>query len=248
MKKRSLFTILNPAGVLRWSTACILAGGTAALTSCDRGVSYVATETDVNMAETQTKIEEIDKQQSILKSGEVSNNFHIPRLGYYHAAAHDFFEHPYGFSENGRWFCNGEWQDYPAGEIEVASSRPSPEALKKVDAALEAEQNKQEQAGTQQSSGGNGFGMGNALMMYWLLSGNRGMFGGGAGFQRASGQAQSWQRGVESQRSAVSKYAAANPGYQRMVEKSRASGTPMRAGQSIRGGFGSRSTSFSSGS
>ena len=31
-------------------------------------------------------------------------------------------------------------------------------------------------------------------MMYWLLAGNRGMFGGGAGFQQASGQAQGWQR------------------------------------------------------
>ena len=63
-----------------------------------------------------------------------------------------------------------------AAEAQVASSRPTPEALKKVDAALAAEQKEQGQAGTGPSSGGHGFGMGNALMMYWLLSGNRGMF------------------------------------------------------------------------
>jgi hypothetical protein len=247
MKKRSFLTTLNPGGILRWSTVCILAGGAAGLTGCDRSASYVATETDVKMAEAQAKIEELDQQQGILKRGEVANNFHLPRLGYYHAAAHDFFEHPYGFSQNGRWYCNGAWQDQPAAEAQVASSRPSPEALKKVDAALAAEQKELEQAGTGQSSGGHGYGMGNALMMYWLLAGNRGMFGGGAGFQQASGQAQGWQRGVESQRGAVGRYAAANPGYQRMVDHSRAAGTPVRPGQSVRGGFGSRSTGYSSG-
>jgi hypothetical protein len=200
------------------------------------------------MAEAQAKIDELDKQQAILKRGEVANNFHFPRLGYYHAAAHDFFEHPYGFSNDGRWYCNGVWQDQAPAEAVVASSRPSPEALKKVDDALAAEQKEQPQAGTGQTSGSHGFGMGNALMMYWLLAGNRGMFGGGAGFQQAGGQVQNWQRGVESQRSAVGRYAAANPGYQRMVAQSRATGMPVRPGQSVRGGFGSRSTGSSFGS
>lgn len=246
MKKRSFFTTLKPGGILRWSTVCILAGGAAGLTGCDRGVNYVATETDVQMAEAQTKIEEIDKEQGVLKSGEVSNNFHLPRLGYYHAGAHEFFEHPYGFTKDGRWFVNGVWQDEPAAEAVVASSRPSPEALKKVDAALAAEQKEQEQAGNKSHSGGHGFGMGNALMMYWLLAGNRGMFGGGAGFQQAGGQVQNWQRGMETQRSAVGRHAAANPGYQRMVAQSRATGAPVRPGQSVRGGFGARSSGGSS--
>lgn len=47
MKKRISPTTLRPGGILRWSTLCILAGG---LTSCDRGVRYVATEKDAEMA------------------------------------------------------------------------------------------------------------------------------------------------------------------------------------------------------
>jgi hypothetical protein len=54
---------------------------------------------------------------------------------------------------------------------------------------------------------------------------------------------ETWQRGVDTQRGAVNRYAAANPGYQRMVAQSRATGTPVRPGQSVRGGFGSRSSS-----
>lgn len=234
MKKRSFLTTLRPGGILRWSTACILAGS---LGSCDRGVRYVATEQDVEMAETQTQIEKLDSEKSKLIKGEVANNFHIPRVGYYHAEAHGFFEHPYGFEQDGRWFVNGIWQDQPVAET-LASSRPSPAALKKVEAALEEEQKVAANPSNQQHHGG-GFGMGNALMMYWLLAGNRGMFSPGAGFQQAGGQAGNWQRGVETQRGAVASHAAANPGYQRMVQQSRAGGAPVRAGQSVRGGFGS---------
>src|SRR6478609_7904351 len=136
MKKRSFLTALRPGGILRWSTVCILASG---LAGCDRGVRYVATEKDVEMAETQTQIEKLDSEKSKLLQGEVSNNFHIPRVGYYHAEARNFYEHPYGFSQDGRYFVNGVWQDQPAAET-VASSRPTPEALKKVEAALEEEQ------------------------------------------------------------------------------------------------------------
>lgn len=232
MKKRSFLTLLRPGGVLRWSTACILAGS---LGSCDRGVRHVMTEQDVEAAETQSQIEKLDTEKSKLIKGEVSHNFQIPRVGYYHADAREFFEHPYGFSQNGRYFINGEWRDelIPAA---AASSRPTPEALKKVEAALEEEQKVATNPSGQHH---HGFGMGNALMMYWLLSGNRGFFSPGAGFRNASGQAASWQRGVETQRGAVSRYAAANPGYQRMVAQSRASGVPLKAGQSVRGGFGS---------
>jgi hypothetical protein len=55
---------------------------------------------------------------------------------------------------------------------------------------------------------------------------------------------------VERQRSTVSGYAASNPGYRKMAEQSRASGAPIRAGQSVRGGFGSSRSGggFSSGS
>lgn len=193
------------------------------------------TEQDVEVAETQTQIEMLDTEKSQLVKGEVSHNFHMPRVGYYHADARNFFEHPYGFPQDGRYFINGAWNNELVPAM-ASASRPTPEALKKVDAALE-----EEQKSTASASGTShhGFGMGNALMMYWLLAGNRGMFSPGAGFQRASGQADSWQRGVENQRGAVSRYAAANPGYQRMVAQSRATGTPIRAGQSVRGGFGS---------
>jgi hypothetical protein len=239
MKKRSFFTPLRPGGILRWSTACILAGS---LSSCDRGVRHVMTDQDAEMAETQTQIEKLDTEKSKLIQGEVSHNFHIPRVGYYHADQQDFFEHPYGFSQDGRYFINGEWKDESVPAMTTAS-RPTPEALKKVEAALEEEQKVAAKPSGQQS---HGFGMGNALMMYWLLAGNRGMFSGGSGFQQASTQAGSWQRGVENQRGVVTRYASANPGYARMVEQSRASGAPVKAGQSVRGGFGS-STSRSSG-
>ena len=239
MKKRGIPSTLRPGGILRWTTFCILAGGAAGLTGCDRG-GYTATEQDVEMAAVQSQIEKLDAEKARLMQGEVANNFHLPRVGYYHAEARRFFEHPYGYAMAGRYFANGEWQDEPVPELAL-SSRPSPEALKNVEAAL-AEEQKTASAQT----GGQGFGMGNALMMYWLLAGNRGFFSPGAGFRQASGQAGTWQRGVESQRGAVGRYASANPGYQRMVEQSRATGAPVRPGQSVRGGFGSRSGGGSS--
>ena len=241
MKKRTFLTSLRPGGILSWSTACILAGG---LASCDRGVRYVATEKDTEVAETQTQIEKLDSEKAKLIKGEVANNFHIPRVGYYHAEARNFFEHPYGFEKDGRYFINGVWQNQPVAET-VVSSRPTPEALKKVEAALEEEQKVAADPQQQQQRGG--FGMGNALMMYWLLSGNRGMFSPGNGFRQASGQADTWQRGVETQRSAVGSYAASNPGYQRMVAQNRASGTSVKPGQSVRGGFGNSRTTGSGG-
>ena len=134
---------------------------------------------------------------------------------------------------------NGAWQDRPPAMETVDASRPSPEALKKVDAALQREQQLMAgQSGTARS-GGHGLGMGNALLMYWLLAGNRGGFTPGAGFRSATAQAPAWQGAVERQRGAVVNHAATNPGYRRMVEQSRASGMPVRAGQSVRGGFGS---------
>ena len=198
------------------------------------------------MAETQKRIEALDAQKTKLASGMVPNNFNLEGVGYYHADAHDFYPHPYGFQRDGRYFVNGMWQA-TAGPATVADSRPNPEALKKVEAALEKEQQLLAgQSGTARSS--SGFGMSNALMMYWMLSGNRGFFSPGNGFRQASSQAPQWQGGVESQRSAVASHAAANPGYQRLVDQSRASGSPVKAGQSVRGGFGSSSARSSGGS
>lgn len=235
--KRSTASI-RPGGILRWSTVCILAG--VGLTACDRG--YVATPKDEQMAETQRRLDVLDATKAKLMAGELPNNFHLEGVGYYHAAVRDFFPERYGATSTQGWFVNGKWELNP-GPDTVADSRPTPEALKKVEAALEKEQ--QLLAGQPAGSSGgsaqghsHGFGMGNALMMYWLLSGNRGFFSPGAGFRNATSQAPAWQGSVESQRSAVNSHAAANPGYRRMVEQSRASGTPVRAGQSVRGGFG----------
>ncbi len=244
MKKRSFLTCLRPGGILLWSTACILAG---TLSSCDRGVKHVMTEQDEEVAKTQSQIEKLDTEKSKLIKGEVSHNFHIPRVGYYHASAQNFYEHPYGFAKDGRYFINGVWRDENTPES-LTASRPTPEALKKVEAALEQEQKIASNPSNQQPHGSGGFGMGNALMMYWLLSGNRGMFSPGNRFRQASGQAENWQRAVEDQRGAVSRYAAANPGYQRMAAQSRATGVPVKAGQSVRGGFGSSRSSSSFGS
>ena len=241
MKKRNLLSTLRSGGILRLSTLCILASGVAGISSCDRGVNYVATEKDVEMAETQSQIEKIDSEKSKLINGEVANNFHLPRVGYYHAQAQNFYEHPYGFSQDGRYFIDGAWQN-ELSEATVASSRPSPEALKKVEAALEEEQKVAANPSSPQQQHGGGFGMGNALMMYWMLSGNRGMFSPGNGFRQASGQAGNWQRGVDDGRGQVNRHAAANPGYQKMVQQSRMNGALVKSGQSVRGGFGASRT------
>jgi hypothetical protein len=249
MKKRSIFAPIRHRGVLHWSTACILAGGMAGMSGCER--KYVATEQDAKMAQIQSKIEALDAQKSKLINGEVDNNFNLPGVGYYHAEARDFFEFAYGYQKDGRWFANGAWQDQPVGLTTVAASRPTPEALKKVEAALDREQQLiasqgKSASGTQSNNNHQGPGMGSALMMYWLLAGNRGSFMPGMGFQRAGTQVDSWQRGVEEQRRSVSAHAAANPGYNRVVAQSHSSGTPVKPGQSVRGGFGSSSRSSSS--
>ena len=249
MKKRScFFPPLRPGGILRWSTACILAGGMVGLTGCER--KYVATARDEKMAHLQSKIVALDAQKAKLTNGEVENNFNLPGVGYYSAAARDFFEHPDGYQQDGRWFVNGEWRDQPQAEATVTASRPTPEALKKVEDALGREQQllaSQEKGvlGTAGNPSNPGLGFGSALMMYWLISGNRGSYRPGAGFQQAGPQAQVWQRGIDEQRRSVSAYAAANPGYGRLVAQSNRSGTPVTAGQSVRGGFGASGKSSS---
>ena len=54
MKRRSFRTYINPNGILRWSTLCIL----AALPGCN---NPVATDKDVAMAESQAQIEQLDR-------------------------------------------------------------------------------------------------------------------------------------------------------------------------------------------
>jgi len=248
MKKRSFFAPIRQNGVLHWSTACILAGGMAGLTGCER--KYVATAQDENMAKIQAKIDTLDAKRSKLMNGEVDNNFNMPGVGYYHAEARDFYEHPYAYQNDGRWFANGKWQDQPVAQATVAASRPNPDALKKVEDALNREQQliasqNSGAAGAASNNQRQGPGVGSALMMYWLLAGNRGSFNPGMGFQRAGSQVDSWQRGVDEQRRSVSSYAAAHPGYSRMVAQSHSTGTPVKAGQSVRGGFGGSSRSSS---
>ncbi len=261
MKKRSFFAPIRSGGVLGWSTACILAGGMVGLTGCER--KYVATAQDENMAKLQAKIDALDAQKGKLMNGEVENNFNLPGVGYYHAEACDFFEHPYGYQQDGRWFANGKWQDHAVAETPVTASRPTVEALTRVEAALNREQQLlasqgKSAPGTAGSSapgtaGGSapgttgnnhqgGPGVGTALMMYWLLAGNRGSYAPGMGFQRAGAQVDTWQRGVDDQRRSVSAHAAANPGYSRMVAQSHSTGAAVKAGQSVRGGFGSSSS------
>jgi hypothetical protein len=212
---------------------------------------YTATAKDEKMAQLQSQLDALDAQKAQLINGEVANNFELPGLGFYHAGARDFFEHPYGFSKDGKWFVNGAWQTEPVAEATVAASRPTPEALKKVEAALDREQQKLASQGT--APGGttgtqsHSPGIGTALMMYWMLSGNRGSYAPGAGFQRAGTQVNGWQQGVEQQRQTVNAHAAANPGYNRMVADSHSKGVPVKAGQSVRGGFGSSGRSSSSG-
>lgn len=241
MKKRSLFNRITSNGILKWSTACILAG---AMSSCDDSEPFEPSKEDIEMAKKQSTLDKVDSHKSKLQRGEVAHNMHIPKLGYYHASAHAFFEHPYGHSENGRYFINGQWSDQMVTET-LTASQPSADTLKQVDLALQEEQKSQPTSSTvhHHHSGG---GISNALMMYWLLAGNSGRFAPGSGFQQAQGQAGQWQQRMDQDRSAVSSYAKQHPSYQRLVNQNRTNGTSVQPNQSVRKGFGSSSSSRSS--
>ena len=240
MKKRGLASRIRNGGILQWSTVCILAG----LTGCDS--KYTATPKDEQMAALQKKLEAVDAEKSRLMNGQVANNFELPGVGFYHAEARDFFPYRYGQEKDGKWYVNGQWQDQSPAEAKVSASRPTPEALKKVELALAHEQEliaKENSASSGSTSTTttthSHSGFGNALMMYWLLSGNRGAYTPGAGFHQAQTQSGLWQQGMERDRQTVSSYASSNPGYSRMVAQSKSTGTPVKAGSSVRGGFGS---------
>jgi hypothetical protein len=249
MKKRGIAARIRNGGILQWSTVCILAGGAAGLTGCDS--KYTATPKDEQMAALQKKLDAVDSEKSRLMGGEVTNNFELPGVGFYHAEARDFFPHRFGHEQDGKWYVNGMWQEYAPGETHVTASKPTPEALKKVELALEREQeliakeNSGSTANTSSTTQHHHSGVGSALMMYWLLSGNRGSFSPGAGFRQAETQTGRWQQGMERDRQTVNSYASANPGYRRMVDQSRTTGRPVTAGNSVRGGFGSSSRSGS---
>ncbi|MFT4176415.1 MAG: hypothetical protein QM627_07130 [Luteolibacter sp.] len=179
MKNRSF---IRPGGILSWSTACLLAGGAVSLSSCEKSVSRVMDEGQRSERTTET-----DAVQKQLESGLVPNNFHLPKVGYYHAGVNRFYDTPYNQYRDQQWFVNGEWVN-GAGPDNIPATRPDAESLKKVDTALSEEQRT---AGTQASGGG--FSMMNAMMMYWLLAGNRGLFSPGSGFQWAQRQAPAWQ-------------------------------------------------------
>jgi hypothetical protein len=245
--KRSSSASPRPNGILRWSTLCVLAGG---LASCEKQDGYTFTEKDAAMANLQSGIDKLDSQHALLKAGEVSNNFHMEGVGYYHARRHEFFPQQYNLRANdGRYFVDGSWLAQP-GPDNVPPSRPSPEALQKVDAALTAARKEEEKSGgTTANNGGGMFSGTNMLLMYMLLSGNRGLFSPGAGFQQTDRNPTDVNRRAADERRTAAGHASANPGYRRAVEQSRMQGTPVKPGQSVRGGFGaSRSSGFTSGS
>ncbi|MGC4013900.1 MAG: hypothetical protein QM755_05200 [Luteolibacter sp.] len=184
--KRAPSLQIRRGGILQLSTWIILAGSTLTLTSCDSS-ERKARQAQANYeSESKRLIAELDDQRDQLLSGQVPNNFRIEEVGYYHAASHDFYEHSYNFQRDGKWFVNNTWAEAPGPE-EVPASRPSPEALKRVDDALAKQQQQLDATANQatyyqQQSHSSGPGLGTALAMYWLLSGNRGAYAPGPGF------------------------------------------------------------------
>lgn len=239
---------------MHWSTVCLLAGGGLALQSCDSESTYTATPKDVRMASLEKQLDEIDQRKAQLTSGEVENNFELSGLGFYHCEANDFFPYKHGQYQDGKWYANGEWRDDRPASPFPSTSRPSTAALEKIQQLLEREQELAKETGSLAETSTHSTthhhhsgGMGTMLMMYWMLSGNRGAFSPGAGFQNAQQKESSWRGSLDRDRQTVSSHAAANPGYSRLVQQSKSSGAPVTAGSSVRGGFGnSRSSSSAS--
>lgn len=205
------------------------------------------------MAELQKNLDEIDNRKNQLLNGVVEHNFELPGLGYYHAEAQDFFPYRYAEEKDGKWFANGEWLTQEPARCSLTTSRPSETALRKIELFLEREQQLVSQEGEGSASSTThhhhgGMGMGNMLMMYWLLSSNRGGYSPGAGFQNAQANHQNWQQSVNQQRQLVNSHASAHPGYNRLVQQSKATGAPVTQGSSVRGGFGTSKRSSTSSS
>lgn len=218
--KRATSLPIRRGGILQLSTWLILAGSTISLTSCDSSERKARQAQASYEAESKRLIDELDSQRQQLLSGEVPNNFHIPKIGYYHAAAKDFYEHSYNSQKDGKWFVNNAWVDQ-AGPETVPPSRPSPEALVRIQSALEKEEEDLEGASARAAQYTNqahsGPGIGSALMMYWLLSGNRGGFSPSPGFSRFGQRAPLWESNYRTQRDqqARATSAAGGSGYRR---------------------------------
>jgi hypothetical protein len=178
MKQKSQSGLLRSSGILRWSTLGLLVGGGATMVSCDSESTYVATQEDEKMAVLEQKLDELDRQRAQFTQGYVLHNMELPGLGFYHADAQDFFPMRYGQEQNGKWFANGEWVDVMPPPPEKSMSHPKPEALKRVEEVLAQQQ--EALAGQPQDPNstpttvhhhhGGGMGIGNMMMMYWLLT------------------------------------------------------------------------------
>lgn len=248
--KRTTSIPIRRGGILQLSTWLILAGSTVSLTSCDSSQRKAREAQAAYEVESRRLIDELDSQRQQLLSGEVPNNFHIPGIGYYHAGARDFYEHSYNFQRDGKWFVNNEWQDQ-AGPATVAASRPAPEVLTRIDEALakseQALDGMANQAAQYQSQASSGPGIGSALMMYWLLSGNRGAYGGGAGLTRFGQKAPLWESNYRQQRDQQARTAAnARAGVRSTAGRTTAGQSSRAAAPSSRGGFGAHGGSSSS--
>jgi hypothetical protein len=247
--KRATSIPIRRGGILQLSTWLILAGSTVSLTSCDSS-QRKAREAQANYeVESKRLIDELDAQRQQLLSGEVPNNFHIPGVGYYHAGAHDFFEHSYNHQRDGKWFVNNEWLD-EEGPSAVAASRPSPEALTRIDQTLakseEALDAMANQVAQHQSQASSGPGLGSALMMYWLLSGNRGSFAGGSGFTRCGQKAPLWESKYRDQRQQQARTTANARAGVRTASAPNSGSNSRATAPSSRGGFGAHGGSSSS--
>ncbi len=253
MKRIKSKSLLRIGGILQWSTFCLVTG--VSLNSCNSEKNYTATAEDEKMAALEQQLDDVEKKKAQLMSGEIENNFELPGLGFYHSEAQSFYPHRYGAIQDGKWFANGDWVNQVPGAPSPAKSRPSEATLQKIQELLEKEQELAQSgsSSTHSSSGGvhhhhAGMGMGSMMMMYWMLSSNRGGFTQGRGFQYAQNEQQGWQQKLTRDRQAVSSYASSNPGYSKLVKDSKEYGKPVRTGSSVRGGFGGSSSSYSSGS
>lgn len=279
---------LTPTGILRWSTTVLA----LSLVGCDSNVKHVMA--DPNAPETSSpelskeltkelspeekeKIKALaafDQRKAVFESGKIENNFHLEKLGYYHANAHRFFPHAYQEEKDGKWFVDGEWRDQRGVET-VEPSTPNVETL----AALEKLLVEQPAPASGSSSSsmpmqmgmhhngffGGHFGWSDALLTYMVLSGNRHQYTPmqpGLLSQRGSfmQQQMSKSRDEVNRRTSSSFSSGAgvgragssgvnHPSYDHLSSKSSSSSgvsRPSSSGSPIRGSFGSSSRSSSS--
>jgi hypothetical protein len=238
---------ISSRGILRWATACCLYAG---VTSCDSSNSdYTATEMDSEMARQQETVDQFDENAEKLSAGKIENNFKHPTLGYYHANTYQFYPTPYQQEENGKWFVNGEWQEFRGPET-VLASEPNEETLAKLEASLpelekktaEEKQPVASQSSSQNNNQNAGYNhhpsyLSSALFTYMILRGNSHRYAPqNPGVLNQAGNR--WQGQMNDMKSKVSGYASANPGYNKLVQQSRSSGKSVTPGATVRGAFG----------